>query len=417
MQLYVYKLAIRFYYLGICLAAPFNAKARKWLAGRNQYFQRLEAAFVNDERPILWMHCASLGEFEQGRPLLEALRQQQPEYQILLTFFSPSGYEIRKNYEGADEVFYLPLDTAKNAKRFLDTVQPKLVIFVKYEFWYHFLTEVKSRDISCILISAIFNDGQIFFKKHGALYRSMLNCFDHIFVQNESSKVILEDRLELTEVTVAGDTRVDRVLSIAAGADTFPQIDAFAKDHKIMVCGSTWPADETLLKGLIDTVKSGWKFILAPHEVDEAHILAIEKLLSTSTCRYSQLTTTNSQACKVLLIDNIGMLSSLYRLADLAYVGGGFGKSIHNILEPAAFHIPVLYGPKHEKFVEAITLKKSGGGFVISDQKSLIDTFNYLEQGQNYTTACERVGDYMENQRGATTRIMSWLQQQTVDPQ
>lgn len=409
MQIFLYNFFLQCYHLGIRLAAFFKPKAKLWVTGRQDYFEQLEQAFANNSKPIMWMHCASLGEFEQGRPILEAYKKAEPSHRILLTFFSPSGYEVRKNYEQADEVFYLPLDTKTNAKRFLKIVQPQLAIFVKYEFWYHFLTQLKVHDIPIVLVSAVFHPKQIFFKWYGGLHRKMLDCFQHIFVQDEASKRLLENSLKLKEITVAGDSRVDRVIQIADKNKPLPIIEAFANTKNILIAGSTWPADENILCNFINNSESDWKLIIAPHEIGAAHLKSIEAKLKQASVRYSEADQVDLAKLKVLLIDNIGLLSSLYRYARIAYVGGGFGKGIHNILEPAAFGIPVVFGPAHQQFTEANILKSEGGGFAIEDRTEFIQGIKFLSQEDNYKKASAASQQFMIKHKGATDFILKYL--------
>jgi len=409
LQIFLYNFFLQCYHLGISLAAFFKPKASLWKDGRRNYFADLEKAFLDNSKPVMWMHCASLGEFEQGRPILEAYKREHPAHRILLTFFSPSGYEIRKNYDQADDVFYLPLDSRKNAKRFIQIVQPQLAIFVKYEFWFHFLTQLKAQSITTILVSAVFLPKQLFFKWYGGLHRQMLHCFQHVFVQDKASKRLLKNNLNFNAVTIAGDSRVDRVLQIANKNKNLPIVEAFANQKKIFVGGSTWPADENILYDFINNPEADWKFIIAPHEIGSAHLTSLEQKIKQPSVRYSQSDTVNLVNQKVLLIDNIGMLSSLYRYANIAYVGGGFGKSIHNILEPAAFGIPVIFGPAHHQFTEANILKKEGGGFAINNKLDFVDCVEYLSDFGNYKKACTASKQFMQQHKGATDVVMKYL--------
>ena len=410
MQLLLYNFIIHLYHLSIRIVALFQPKARLWLSGRKHIFDKLETAFIPTSNPVIWMHCASLGEFEQGRPILESLRKDYPDYQLLLTFFSPSGYAIRKDYQGVDHVFYLPIDSQRNARRFINIVKPKLVIFVKYEFWYHFLNQLSQQKIPCFLISALFRDNQLFFRRYGALYRKMLTFFTHIFVQTSASQKLLTEQLGLQQISIVGDTRVDRVMAIANQPQQYPLIEAFAKGAPVLVCGSTWPPDEEILCTFINQHTGNWKFIIAPHEIGNAHVQAIHQQLEVPSQRYSQLDASKMEQAKVLVIDNVGMLSSLYAHARLAYVGGGFGKNIHNILEPAAFGIPVIFGPNHHNFIEALELGTRGGGFVINDLSSFKQIFNTLCKNQSYQTACEVTQAFIRQQQGATDQIMKYLE-------
>jgi 3-deoxy-D-manno-octulosonic-acid transferase len=412
----LYSLGIFLYGVVIRLAALSSSKAKLWVAGRKNLFDHLRDAVKKDTRPILWFHCASLGEFEQGRPLMERLRAQHPEYRILLTFFSPSGYEVRKNYAGADIVTYIPLDTKSNARRFLNIVQPKLVVFVKYEFWLHHLEEISKRNIPHYLVSAIFRDNQVFFKPHGGIFRSALKNYTHIFTQNETSLTLIK-KIGIASATVAGDTRFDRVAEIAAGAKDIAAVEHFSKNRKVIVAGSTWDADEEhLFPAIVNYLyKYGWSLIIAPHEITKSRIAGIESSLNAAgvdvqdIARFSGIPEgqENSFGGKVLIIDNIGMLSSLYRYGDIAYIGGGFGKSIHNTLEAAVYSIPVVFGPMYQKFNEALGLIACKGGFGVHDANELQTTLDGLLSNESFRKAAgERAGEFVKNNTGATQKIL-----------
>jgi 3-deoxy-D-manno-octulosonic-acid transferase len=399
----IYIAATQAYFLGIRMLALVHPKARLAIAGRpsGQPFSKCD----------LWMHVSSLGEFEQGRPLLEKLRSDYPDLKILLTFFSPSGYEVRKNYAVADQIAYLPFDTAANARRFLAQAQPRLAIFVKYDFWYFFLRELKATGISTLLISAIFRKEQPFFRWFGGLHREMLACFRHIFVQDEASQQLLR-QAGFRASTVTGDTRIDRVAQLAASAKNFPLVEKFiAGDLPVMVAGSTWPPDVDVLAPFISSAEGGnWKFILAPHEIGEQHLRRIEsKLAGIPSVRYSQLTATAEADARVLLIDNIGMLASLYRYGRLAYIGGGFGAGIHNTLEPIAFGLPVIFGPRYSKFAEARWLVAEGGGFSVRDRAEFQKVMHTLQQEEPWYSASAKAKSYILQNLGATARIFEYL--------
>ncbi len=405
----LYDLGIRLYVLAIRLAALFDDKARRWLAGRRDNDARL--ARLPQGKPVVWVHCASLGEFEQGRPLIEALRERHPELAILLTFFSPSGFELRKDYPGADVVAYLPPDLPVAAEAFVARVQPALAIFVKYEFWRNHLEALQRRRIPTVLVSARFRKNQVFFRPWGGAFRQMLRCFTRIFVQDESSRALLR-RIGLENVDVAGDTRVDRVMSIARQTPApLPLVDAFCRPARhVLVCGSTWPADEKVLAPLIDEhLPEGWKVIIAPHEIDEGHVRALMRQLAQPAVSYSEASQTTAAAARVLIIDNVGMLSRLYRYGRIAYIGGGFGRAIHNTLEPMAFGLPVLFGPRYEGFAEAEYLVSSGGGRSIRSAEELIAAFDALCQEAQWTHSHRMVQAYIENNAGATGRILDAL--------
>lgn len=392
------------------ITAPFNAKTNKWVHGRQGIFETLEKT-LSENHKVVWMHCASLGEFEQGRPLLERLKEQGTRYKVLLTFFSPSGYEVRKNYEDADWVFYLPMDSKKNAKRFLEIINPELVIFVKYEFWYYYLKEIKKKNIPLLLVSGIFRKEMHFFKWYGNFSRKMLNCFTHFFVQDEPSKQLLGGA-GFNNVSITGDTRFDRVIEIAEKTESIALIEQFTNSKKTVVAGSTWPEDEEVLqKTIADINDPELKLIIAPHEITEKHLNDIEKLFPTAI-RFSQLMTHPSPlTTKTLIIDNIGMLSRLYKYATITYVGGGFNASgIHNILEAAVYGKPVLFGPHHQKFKEAVDLIKTGGAFSVSNADSAIAIFQkLLNKKEDYLQSCESSLKYVYANKGATEKVMQFI--------
>ncbi len=407
----LYNLVTQIYFLLIGVASLFDHKSRKWVEGRKDYFEKLEKGFktrrAEEYAPLVWVHCASLGEFEQGRPLMEGLKKEVPGLRILLTFFSPSGFEIRKDYKTADYVFYLPSDTKNNARRFLEITRPDLAIFVKYEFWYHFLTGLKKREIPVVLISAIFRKGQPFFQWFGGLHREMLACFSKIFVQNEDSLKRLKS-IGNEKAILAGDTRIDRVLEITAQAKNFPVVEGFCEDHQVLIGGSIWKEGAAILSDFINAQKApDWKYILAPHDISEANIDRMEASLKVRTLRYSQANKNSAKAAKVLLIDNIGILSSIYRYGKIAYIGGGFGKGIHNILEPVAWGLPVVFGPNYHKFAEARSLLEAGGAFSVEDAKAFQTIFHRLANASNYEEASLQAKTFISKNRGATATVLS----------
>lgn len=363
------------------------------------------------------MHCASLGEFEQGRPVLEKLKSQNPNSKFLLTFFSPSGYEIRKDYKGADWVFYLPMDGPQNAKRFLQIVNPSLVIFVKYEFWYYYLKTIKQQNIPFLLVSALFRENAGFFKWYGGLQRKMLSFFTHLFVQNESSKKLLDSIGFVNNCTVAGDTRFDRVIEIAENGTAIADIENFIGNNKSIVAGSTWPEDEEILKQTSDAISnSSLKLIIAPHEINREHITNLQKLFPGSIL-FSELKNYKNQSItgNILIIDNIGMLSRLYKYAYIAYIGGGFGKGIHNTLEAAVYGKPVLFGPEYQKFNEAVELIQTGGAFSISNTRDCITIIQKLLQSEKeYLKSCYSAKEYVYSNKGATDKILSYIQEKRL---
>ncbi len=366
-MLFLYNLAIKVYWLLIKIASWRNAKAKEWIAGRMDWQKRLIGS-VDPQKETVWFHCASLGEFEQGRPVIEKYKTAHPGCQIVLTFFSPSGYSIRKDYEQADVVAYLPLDTPSNARKFIEIINPEKAVFVKYEYWYHFIKQLQCKSIPVYIISAIFRDDQVFFRRWGGWYRKLLAGLTHIFVQDENSRELLAG-INITNVTVLGDTRFDRVAEIASKAEEIKLIKDFTNNNSItVIAGSTWPGDEQLLISFINNDQGATKYIIAPHEVDGQHISEIEKKLDKSSVRYTRFTSAaelNDE--KVLIIDCIGILSSAYRYGDVAYIGGGFGVGIHNILEAATYGIPVIFGPNYSKFREARDLIALKGAFPVND--------------------------------------------------
>ncbi len=387
------------------MAAFFHPKASAWIAGRKGQIpiDKLseEAGFT------IWMHCASLGEFEQGRPVIERMKATYPDATVLLSFFSPSGYEIRKNYALADQVVYLPLDTAKNASNFIQYYNPQLAIFVKYEFWYHFLKTLHANDIPTLLISARFRQDQLFFKWYGRFYRDMLLYFEHIFVQDERSKFLLIQK-GIEQVSVVGDTRVENVIKKRRERKAFPIVSAFCASKKILVCGSTWPEDEKIIAQLIARHEPDWKYIIAPHEIGEKKIKALETMLPGSL-RYSMANVNKAANAKIMIIDNIGMLSYLYRFGNIAYIGGGFGKGIHNCLEAAVYEIPVLFGPKFQRFEEALLLVKNNAAFPVKHEMDLQEIFIRLQDDVVYSKARDSARQYFLEHKGATDRIMNFI--------
>ena len=410
----LYSLSIFFFGIAIRIAALFNSKARLWIRGRKNLFTELESKIKSSAQPIVWFHCASLGEFEQGRPLIEEFKKRNPSYRILLSFFSPSGFEVRKNYAGADTVCYLPLDTLGNAKRFVELVNPSLVFFIKYEFWLNTLGEIRKKNIPHFLVSGIFRHDQIFFKSHGGIFREALKGFTFLFTQEKNSVELLKS-ISIHNVIAAGDTRFDRVIEIANGAKEISLAKLFSGiEGKVIIAGSTWPQDEELLfPSTSAELKKDWKIIIAPHELGEAHLSAIESALGNigiekqSIIRFSKADEKFISEAKVLLIDNIGMFSSLYRYGNIAYIGGGFGKSIHNTLEAAVYGIPVVFGPRFEKFNEAKGLIASGGGFGVQNGQELQNVLHELLSDKTKREAAGmKAGKFVKENTGATKIIL-----------
>jgi 3-deoxy-D-manno-octulosonic-acid transferase len=401
-MLWIYNIGIAMYYLLLRLASLFNNKAKFFVDGRKNIWELIKTKINPNDHPI-WFHFASLGEFEQGRPVLEKLKNENPLQKIVVTFFSPSGYEIRKNYALAD-VFYLPLDTATNAKKFIELVNPKLAIFTKYEFWFHYFTVLNQKKIPLYLISGIFRPKQLFFKWYGGFYKNMLKCITHFFVQNVESVALLKS-IGFDNISLAGDTRFDRVYENAQNPKRLELIETFCSNNKVFIAGSTWPEDEKLLISLTEKYPD-WKFIIAPHEIGDSHIKEIENLFPKAI-KFSVLSSQLKQnSPQILIIDNIGMLSSLYQYAKVAYIGGGFGVGIHNTLEAAAFGLPVIFGPKYDKFQEAKDLIGIEAAKSIANSDELLNAFENFKAN---TKASAEAKKYVEQQKGATEMIMKVL--------
>lgn len=384
--------------------APFNQKARAWVNGRKNWYDSLKGKIVAGEKYI-WIHCASLGEFEQGRPVIESIKKERPAYRILLTFFSPSGYEIRKNYPLADIICYLPYDTPGNAEKFISLVNPAIAIFVKYEFWDNFISGLNRKRIPLYLISGIFRKEQLFFRWYGGFFRKILGKFTRIFVQDQESLELLK-AIGIINVSVAGDTRFDRVAEIAAQAKEIPQIALFRGNEKLFLAGSSWKPDEEIIAKYINSHPGIMKWVFAPHEIVNENIERLEKLFTVKSVRFTEFTD-NSADARVMIMDNIGMLSSAYRYASIAAVGGGFGKGIHNILEPACWSIPVLFGPNYRKFREAVDLIAMEGAKLFNDYDDFDEILNeWISDETQYRKAATRAGDYVNKKRGATDLIM-----------
>lgn len=415
MSLLLYNLFLILYKFGLQLAARWNPKASKWVTGRKDWEAPLQDYRKGDTRQLIWMHCASLGEFEQGRPILEWIRNRYPSHAILLTFFSPSGYEIRKNYAGADYVCYLPMDGAKTAKRFIEITSPSLVIWVRYEFWYHYLNTLAKKNIPVVLIAGRFRKAQPFFKGYGRLHRHMLSCFQHLFLQDQPSQELLH-KIGINKTTVAGDTRYDRVSAIADKFERIPEVEKFIGNHPVIVCGSTWPEDEEELDHYANT-RPQIRFIIAPHEIDESHLKEMEQLFH-KTIRFSTWKSLPDQQtdANVLIIDNIGMLSRLYKYASVAYVGGGFGDDgLHNILEAAVFGAPVFHGPVYDRFPEAFDLIDAGGGFAVSNALELEAGLDRLlaDPGE-LSKASVAARQFVAARKGASNLIQAYLEEKRL---
>jgi len=403
----VYNTGIRAYTMAIKTSSLFNDKAKLWVNGRKNIFAKLQEGFKNETNKIIWVHAASLGEFEQGRPLIEKLKQKYPEKKILLTFFSPSGYEIRKNYDKADYIFYLPADTPANAKKFIEIVKPETVYFIKYEFWRNYLHELYKKNIPTFLVSGIFRKEQVFFKQSGKSYRKVLDYFTHFFVQNQTSLDLLKS-IDITNVTISGDTRFDRVIDIAKQTIELKKVEEFCDNKQIIIAGSSWQADEEFLAKYINSTKFDIKLIIAPHEIKEQNITRITKLLNKKVLLYSDIENVNPSNFDVLIINNIGLLSSLYKYGSIAYIGGGFGVGIHNILEAATFGKPIIFGPKYQKFKEAVDLIKLKGAFSIGDYQEMEKHFDKLLSDKEYLLETSEIAEnFVKNNAGAVDLIIN----------
>ncbi len=402
---FLYNFGLVLFRLLLLIVSPFNSKAKLWIKGRQNILNRIADCLQEDERRI-WVHAASLGEFEQGRSIIESIKKNYKEYKIVLTFFSPSGYEVRKDYEFADYIFYLPDDTPKKARQFVQIVKPELALFIKYEYWFNYLYNLKKKNIPSYMVSSIFRKDQIFFKWYGGWYKKMLKQITHFFVQNHESKELLKS-LGFDNVTVSGDTRFDRVFEVSKQIIEYSVVEQFKNNRKILIAGSTWKADEEILLNYINSDKSDWKYIIAPHEINERNINRVKRSIQKKVICYSEANESTINEYDILIIDNVGMLSSLYKYGDLAYIGGGFGTGIHNILEAATFGIPVVFGPVYQNFKEAKDLIKLGGAFSVSNQaefnkiiKELITSNQIIKEKGGI---CKT---YIEKSKGATLKVI-----------
>lgn len=401
----MYEIVISLYTLGVAVMSLFNDKVKKMWRGEREAFRVLRNS-VDPGSRYVWFHAASLGEFEQGRPIMERLRREHPELKILLTFFSPSGYEVRKNYEGADIICYLPLDTYFNARRFLNLVHPEVAFFIKYEFWWNYLHILKRRNVPVYSVSSIFRPNQVFFRWYGRTYSNVLKCFTRFFVQNEVSRQLLA-KLGITEVEITGDTRFDRVLQIKSQAKSLPIVEAFRQDYKVFVAGSSWPPDEDIFIKYFNGCDD-WKLIIAPHVIGEDHLQQILSKLKGKAVRYTEATPESVADAKILIIDCFGLLSSIYGYGHVSYVGGGFGVGIHNVLEAAVWNIPVIFGPNNERFQEAQDLLASGGGRQIDSYQQFESLMNgYIADDSLRKADGDKAAQYVSSKAGATRKILS----------
>ena len=404
----MYELFIILYNIGVWVASFFSKKVRAMWKGEHRTFRVLREK-IDPNAMYIWFHAASLGEFEQGRPIMEAIRREHPGYKILLTFFSPSGYEVRKNYDGADVVVYLPIDTKRNASRFLRLTNPVMAFFIKYEFWSNYLHMLKERHVPTFSVSSIFRPNQIFFRAYGKGYGKVLDCFTHFFVQNEESRDLLKS-IGIDCVSVTGDTRFDRVLQIRDAGKSLPIVENFVggtaeeRPH-VFIAGSSWPPDEDIFIRYFNEHRD-WKLIIAPHVIGDDHMKQILGKLERKTVRYTEATTENVVGAECLIIDCFGLLSSIYRYADVTYVGGGFGVGIHNVLEAAVWGKPVIFGPNNKNFQEAQGLLKAGGGFEITSYDDFVGVMRKLADDKAIEQSRERAGGFVESLAGATRQIM-----------
>jgi 3-deoxy-D-manno-octulosonic-acid transferase len=420
--MFIYRFILASYQLALKIASPFHPKAAKMLQGRENVFEELAQTLPqklsqnpqNSPQHITWFHCASLGEFEQSRPLIESFKAEYPQIKIILTFFSPSGYEIRKNYQYASYVCYLPFDSETHAKQWFDMVKPNLIFFVKYEFWHYYLAEAQKRNIPTISFSAIFRKEQLFFKPYGSFYRNMLKNFTHIFVQNQESLDLLQ-QIAITQTSVAGDTRFDRVWEIAKQAQKFASIETFKQNEICLVIGSAWADDMAVIAPILNNFEPALKIIIAPHEITEKNITTLlQKFSHKKIIRYTQIaqfSETEIQNANILVIDTIGILSALYRYADIAFVGGGYGDGLHNILEPAVFALPILFGnKKHKKFQEALDLLSLGGAMGIPNSQTFEQVFTMLYQNVRIRKEKGEICyQYVQKNLGGTNKILNFL--------
>ncbi len=408
MQRSLYNLIIQLIQYTSFIWKQINPKTKQFIEGRRDLLSKVKQSGIDSNSKLIWIHCSSLGEFEQGRPIIESLKKDF-SYKILLTFFSPSGYTIRKDYPYADYIFYLPLDTPKNVEQFISLVNPSLLILVKYDLWYNLLRTLQTKNIPIILISAIFNRGQFYFKWYGQFFLPLLKKIDKIFLQETDSTTFLLEK-GFTNLEASGDSRIDRVFQIAQQAKSFPIIEKFSQNQATLICGSTWEKDELILESFIHNDKyKQWKIIIAPHDISEKNVLRLVKLLKRKNIRYSKASLENIEDTNVLIIDNIGMLSSIYQYGKVAYIGGGFGKGIHNTLEPIAFGLPVIFGPRYNKFREACYLVESQGGFSVQNKLDFMSTMDKLSDSPFYQKCSKNAKRYVEINLGATRQIVSYI--------
>ena len=400
----MYNIIIYFYLAGVAIYSLFNDKVRKMWRGERDAFRVLREK-VDPSAKYVWFHAASLGEFEQGRPLMEEMRRLHPEYKILLTFFSPSGYEVRKNYKGADIICYLPLDTVLNARRFLRNIRPVMAFFIKYEFWYNYLHILRHRQVPVYSVSSIFRKKQIFFRWYGKQYSHVLKCFTHFFVQNEESRRLLAG-IGIDNTTVVGDTRFDRVLQIKEEAKQLPVIEAFKEGYQVFVAGSSWPPDEDIFISYFNEHPE-WRIIIAPHVIGDDHLSQIMSKLKRKTLLYTEATPETARTAECIIINCFGLLSSIYHYGEVAYVGGGFGVGIHNVLEAAVWGMPVIFGPNNQRFQEAKGLLDAKGGFEIQQKQDFYQLMDRLRTDDSLMRLSgQNAGAFVADKAGATQKVL-----------
>ncbi|MEA1885826.1 MAG: glycosyltransferase N-terminal domain-containing protein [Bacteroidota bacterium] len=405
---YLYSTGIYIYNFLLLIASLFNKKAAAMLRGRRDTFDKIKQSFKNGDR-VFWFHCASLGEFEQGRPVIERLKSEEPEVKILLSFYSPSGYEIRNNYDKADCVVYMPADTVRNANKLINLARPEKAVFIKYEFWYNFLAVLQKRNIPVYLISGIFRSKQPFFRWYGKYFINILRRFNRLYIQDVASAELLKAH-DIHNYTISGDTRFDRVVAISKNADKIPLIERFKDGKRLIVAGSTWPPEEEIIAEYLNKEGKGIKFIIAPHNIGASNIERLENILKVSHMKYSQVKVLIPDDIQVLIIDSIGLLSSIYRYADIAVIGGGFGRGIHNILEAATWSVPVMFGPRYSRFREAVDLVKMGGARVFNNYSSFVSAVNGLIGDPELLEEAGRINlSYINSNLGATEMITAKL--------
>lgn len=413
----IYNTFISLYGTGISVAASFNPKAKLWKSGRKNWKNKLKNAISTNDK-VIWMHCSSLGEFEQGRPVMEKIRNEFPDHKLAVSFFSPSGYEIRKDYKGADYIFYLPLDTQKNAKNLIKFLHPEVLILVKYEYWYNLLNRLEKKKIPVIVISAVIKEDNLFFRPFGSWFQKIIASINHFFVQDQDSKNLLES-IGIRQVTISGDTRFDRVKEILASEPKLEFVEKFKSDKKLIVAGSTWSDDESILVNFINSkLPENWKVIFAPHNIHEKEIKSLAEKIEKPVAIYTKSNASEIEKAQVLIVDTIGMLTKIYAYSDISYVGGGFTKTgVHNTLEPAVFGVPVIFGPNYEKYFEAIDLLENQGAIRFVDQFDFDEKMeNLIEDNMERIRRGDAAQNYIQQKPNSTALIMNYLNNLISNP-